>query len=416
MLTRREFLSLCTKAALTTSLAELLLTDLGQAVLARESGKPTVIWLELGSCTGNSISFDNVATPSVKELFSNVIDVRYHWLFMNVEGHNTLAALRQAQKEKSGQYILVVEGSAMLADGGSWDIVAIENGRPVTGLAMLQDLGAKAKHVIAIGTCAAFGGPSATHPNPSQSVGVQEVLGNRVINTPGCPCHPDWFIGTLYHLINYGIPEMDAYNRPKLFYGRLLHDQCQRRTYFEKGIFANNPGEPWCMFKIGCRGPITFADCPNREWNQTDNWPVGCNTPCIGCVEPGFPDISMPFFQRYPDVPIPTRTVKMEKAALALGVGTLGAIGMHFAGNIITKRLRKNLAETSMPLNPPGPHNLAQLEGIKAVNPVPAAQQPASDPAVTAQHAIQQVPTQQVRTRKPGSRVKPKRLRRTLKH
>ncbi|HWJ03213.1 MAG TPA: hypothetical protein VNU93_05995, partial [Verrucomicrobiae bacterium] len=180
------------------------------------------------------------------------------------------------------------------------------------------------------------------------------------------PAHPDWFIGTLYHLINYGIPELDTHNRPKLFFGRLLHDQCQRRTYFEKGIFAKHPGEPWCLYTIGCRGPRTYADCPNREWNQTDNWPVGCNTPCIGCVEPGFPDVSSPFFQRYPDLKLPGFTASMDKAALGLGVFTIGALGAHLGANLLSRRLRKNLTETSLPLNPPGPHTQAQQQAIQS--------------------------------------------------
>lgn len=353
MLSRREFISLCSKVLVVTGLSETLLLDLSRDIAAQELKKPTVIWLELGSCTGNSISLDNSASPTVKELFYQTINLRYHWLFMNASGKNALSVLRQTEKEYAGEYILVVEGSVMLADGGTWDYVAYEQDHLVTGVGMLKDLAQHAKYVIAIGTCAAFGGPSATHPNPSQSVGVQDVLSRQVINTPGCPCHPDWFIGTLYHLINYGTPELDTYNRPKLFYGRLLHDQCQRRTYFEKGIFAMHPGEPWCMYAIGCRGPRTFADCPNREWNQTDNWPVGCNTPCIGCVEPGFPDISMPFFQRYPDLKLPGFAANMDKAALVLGAASIGALGVHLGVNLFTGRLRKNLTETSLPLTPP---------------------------------------------------------------
>lgn len=347
-------------------MAELLLVDLDKSVVAREIKKPTVLWLELGSCTGNTISLDNTSSPTVKELFSKTIDLRYHWIFMNVNGEKATSIMRGITKDLPGEFILVVEGSVVTADQGTWNTIAFEDGNLITGESVLKDLAPKAKHVIAIGTCAAFGGPAATQPNPSKSVGVQDVLDRLVINTPGCPCHPDWFIGTLYHLINYGVPELDTYHRPKLFYGRLLHDQCQRRTYFEKGIFAQHPGEPWCMFTVGCRGPRTYADCPNREWNDTDNWPVGCNTPCIGCVEPGFPELSMPFFQRYPDLKLPGFTASLDKAALGAGVLTVGALGVHLGANLITRRLRKNLVETTLPLSPPAPRSLAQEEGISA--------------------------------------------------
>jgi len=364
MLTRREFLGLCAMSAVGASLAELLLVDLDNSVAAKDIRKPSVVWLELGSCTGDTISLDNTASPTVKELFSNIIDLRYHWIFMNVNGGNATGLLRQVVKEQAGDFILVVEGSVETADGGSWDTVAFEGGSMQSGLSILKDIAPKAKHVIAIGTCASYGGPAATKPNPSKSVGVQDVLDRLVINTPGCPCHPDWFIGTLYHLINYGVPELDTHHRPKLFYGRLLHDQCQRRTYFEKGIFAKHLGEPWCMYTVGCRGPRTYADCPNREWNQTDNWPVGCNTPCIGCVEPGFPDISMPFFEPYPDLKLPGFTANLDKAALGIGVASVGALGVHLGVTLLTRRLRKNLTETSLPLHQPAPRDLAHEQAI----------------------------------------------------
>jgi hydrogenase small subunit len=365
MYTRRQFFNLCAKTTLALSLSELLLTDLGQAVAANQIKKPTVLWLELGSCTGDTISLENSATPNIKELLSKVINLKYHWVLQNVDAEHSMSVLTQIEKEESGEFILVVEGSVMLADQGRWDYVGYENGKLITGLEMLKRLAPQARHIIAIGTCAAFGGPSATHPNLSKSVGVMDVVKQQVINTPGCPCHPDWFVGTLFHLIHYGIPQLDAYNRPKLFYGRTIHDQCQRRTYFEKGIFAKNIGEPWCMFTVGCRGPRTFADCPNREWNEADNWPVGCNTPCIGCVEPGFPDIAMPFFQRYPDLKLPGLSANMDKAALALGLVTTAGLGVHLGISLASRRLRRNLTETSLPLNPPAPRTLAQEQGIK---------------------------------------------------
>ncbi len=359
-------MDLCVKSALSVSLAEVLLLDLHSGIAAQTTKRPIVLWVELGSCTGDSISLDNSLSPNLKDLLHNVIDLRYHWLLMNVEGERALSVLRRTAQENSGEFILVVEGSVMLADGGTWDYAGYSDGALLTGVNLLHELASQAKHIVAIGTCASFGGPSATKPNPSHSVGVQAVLDRLVINTPGCPCHPDWFIGTLYHLINYGIPELDTYNRPKLFYGRLIHDQCQRRTYFEHGIFAQHPGEPWCMYAVGCRGPRTYADCPNREWNNTDNWPVGCNTPCIGCVEPGFPEVAMPFFQRYPDVKLPGFTTSMDTAALGIGVASLGGIGVHLGANVLSRRLRKNLVETTLPLNPPAPRSLAQQQSIQA--------------------------------------------------
>ncbi|HZW83665.1 MAG TPA: hypothetical protein VFF14_09660, partial [Candidatus Deferrimicrobium sp.] len=176
MYTRREFFNLCAKTTLAISLSELLLTDLGQAVAASQIKKPTVLWLELGSCTGDTISLDNSAAPSIRELLSKVINLKYHWVLQNVDAEHSMSVLTQIEKEESGEFILVVEGSVMLADQGSWNYVGYENGQLITGQDMLKRLAPQARHIIAIGTCAAFGGPSATHPNLSKSVGVMDVV------------------------------------------------------------------------------------------------------------------------------------------------------------------------------------------------------------------------------------------------
>jgi hydrogenase small subunit len=120
-------------------------------------------------------------------------------------------------------------------------------------------------------------------------------LTRKVIKLPGCPCHPDWFLGTLAHIILYGEPQLDDRDRPLMFYSTLIHDRCPRRSYFDKGIFATKLGEKTCMFKLGCRGPVTRVDCPVRQWNDYVNWPIKDDTPCIGCAQFGFPDAMEPF-------------------------------------------------------------------------------------------------------------------------
>jgi len=112
---------------------------------------------------------------------------------------------------------------------------------------------------------------------------------------PGCPCHPDWFMGTLAEILLYDAPKLDAKDRPVLFYSTLIHDRCPRRSFFDKGIFAKKLGDHTCMFKLGCRGPVTRTDCPVRQWNKYVNWPVEDDTPCIGCAQFGFPDLMEPF-------------------------------------------------------------------------------------------------------------------------
>ena len=111
---------------------------------------------------------------------------------------------------------MAVEGSVATKNNGLYHVIGRYQGRPLTALTTLKTLGERASHVIAVGACATHEGVSAARPNPSQSVGIQIVLKRKVIKLPGCPCHPDWFMGTLAHILLYGEPTLD--NRDSLFY------------------------------------------------------------------------------------------------------------------------------------------------------------------------------------------------------
>ncbi|MCK4257622.1 MAG: hypothetical protein KAX49_01510 [Halanaerobiales bacterium] len=136
------------------------------------------------------------------------------------------------------------------------------NGDPI----VVRGLADGAKYIVAAGSCASFGGPFAANPNPTGSKPVHKVIKEQVINVPGCPVHPDWIVGTLSHLLLYGVPDLDAYGRPVLFFGSTIHDHCPRRTDFENAKFAKKSGDAGCAFMIGCKGPVTYADCPTRKW------------------------------------------------------------------------------------------------------------------------------------------------------
>ena len=130
----------------------------------------------------------------------------------------------------------------------------------------IDAVGEQAAYVIAVGTCASDGGISAARPNPAECVGIQSLLNRKVIKLPGCPCHPDWFMGTLaYPCI--GEPELDPRQRPLMFYSTLIHDICPRRPYFDQGIFASKLGEKPACSKLGCRGPVTESTA--RSGNGT---------------------------------------------------------------------------------------------------------------------------------------------------
>ena len=257
-----------------------------------EQPKTNLIWLELTGCSGNIISLLNGHNPDFQYLITNMANLIYSNSLMSAEGEVATHKLKSAINTP---FVLAVEGAVATANNGFYNIIGTMDGKPLTALEAVKFLGARATHVIAVGACAVHGGVSAARPNPAGCVGVASVLSRKVIQLPGCPCHPDWFTGTLAHILLYGEPELDSRNRPIMFYSQTIHDRCERRGFFEKGVFAQKLGDEGCMLKIGCRGPVTPIDCPIRKWNNHVNWPIGGSTPCIGCAQFGFPDKMEPF-------------------------------------------------------------------------------------------------------------------------
>lgn len=254
--------------------------------------KINLIWLEACGCSGNIISLLNAEDPDVIYFLNKMVNMKYDNSIMVEEGEK---AFEKFLETLDTEFILVVEGAVSTRDEGLYNVIARYKGKLITGMEAVEMAGEKAKYVIALGSCASYGGPSAASPNPSLSKSVYGFLDREVIRVPGCPSHPQWIIGTIAHIISFGKPKLDKENRPILFYGVTIHDMCERRSYFDKGIFAKKLGDKECMFKLGCRGPITKTDCPIKRWNDSVNWPIGNNTPCIGCARNGFPDSMEPF-------------------------------------------------------------------------------------------------------------------------
>jgi hydrogenase small subunit len=254
--------------------------------------KGNLIWLELTGCSGNIISLLDGAEPNFKQLATQMVNLTFNNSLMAAEGEQAMEKLFEAP---AGDFVLAVEGAVSTKNNGLYNIIGRWRGQPVTALDAIKKLGEKAAYVIAVGTCASSGGMSAAQPNPADCVPVHSLLNKQVIRLPGCPCHPDWFLGTLAYILLFGEPALDSTGRPLMFYSTLIHDCCPRRPFFDQGIFASQLGEKTCMFKLGCRGPVTRVDCPIRKWNDRVNWPIGDNTPCIGCAMFGFPDKMEPF-------------------------------------------------------------------------------------------------------------------------
>jgi hydrogenase small subunit len=240
--------------------------------------------------------------PEIGEVLTKVISLNFHQTLMAASGDLAIEQLYDTQRRYHGEYVLIVEGTVPVGAKGRFATLGERAGRELTVADWVRSLAQGAKAVVSVGSCAAFGGIPAGKPNPTDSYPVSAVVDRtRVVNLPGCPSHPDWVLGTVVHLVNYGLPKLDNLRRPSVFYGRCIHDLCERREYFDLGQFAVKYSDPGCLYQLGCKGPMTFADCPVRQFNGGTNWCVGAGSPCLSCVEPGFPDTSAPFFVRMPE-------------------------------------------------------------------------------------------------------------------
>jgi hydrogenase small subunit len=289
-LSRRKFLQLIGGSAAAVSLSDLWLTKIAQAI-TESPGLPPVIWLQGQGCTGCSVSTLNTVYPDIAKVLTEIISLEFNPTVMAAAGDHAIKVLDDALANQAGKYILVVEGSIPTGGGGAYCTVGEKQDKPVTILDWTTQLGNSAKAIINVGTCSAFGGIPAGQPNPTGAKAVKEILPKAtMINIPGCPPHPDWIIGTVAHVLLYGLPELDDQLRPKLFFGGLIHENCERRYYFENGQFAQDFGDEGCLFELGCKGPISHCDVSIRAWNNGVNWCCRSGGPCIGCTEPTYPD------------------------------------------------------------------------------------------------------------------------------
>ena len=204
---------------------------------------------------------------------------------------------------------------------------------------------------------------------------VMDVITDKpVLNIPGCPMNPVNLTATVVHYLTFGaLPEMDSLHRPLFAFGQLIHNNCERRGHFDRGEFVRAWGDAghragWCLYQMGCKGPITYQNGPIVRYNDGTNWPIGAGHPCIGCAEPDFWDkptyepIQLDAFTpplTYPSVSAPTDGITAEGAAVTGGaVGVVAGAALAFGYMIMTKRSEHLAPKVSNeePSEDAGPH------------------------------------------------------------
>jgi hydrogenase small subunit len=285
-LARRDFLKLCVTATAMLGLPWRMAAQVAEAASA--AARPPVIWLHFQECTGCSGSLLRSSHPSLAAFILDTVSLDYHETLMAAAGHQAEQVLHDALTTHAGKYLLVVEGAIPTGLDGAFCKVGGK-----TALASLRQAAGGAAAILSIGTCSSFGGIQAAAPNPTGAKGVGELIqGKPIINLPGCPPNPYNFLSTILHYLTFQRwPELDALHRPKFAYGRKLHEHCERRPHFDAGRFAQAYGDEGhaqghCLYKLGCKGPATYANCSVQRFNDAGVWPVSVGHPCIGCTEP----------------------------------------------------------------------------------------------------------------------------------
>lgn len=298
---RRAFLKFCTLTASALALGSHEASVFAQAL--GSAPRPSVIWLSFQQCTGCSESLVRSFEPTLDNLLLNYLSLDYHESLQAAAGHQAEAARLKAMADNRGRYVLIVDGSIPTGDHEFWAAIAGES-----ALAILDEAVTNAGVVIALGTCATYGGIPAANPNPSQATGVDDLMSRGLIasrplvNVSGCPPVPEVITGTIaYYLVNGRAPELDDLKRPKIFYGKTVHDCCARLPHFNAGRFAQSfddsgARQGHCLFLLGCKGPETFNACTTVKWNQGTSYPMNSGHGCLGCSEPKFWDKSSSFY------------------------------------------------------------------------------------------------------------------------
>jgi hydrogenase small subunit len=267
------------------------------------------------------------------------ISLDYSETLQAAAGHQAEEALHKTMKDFHGQYIMTVEGSVPTKDGGIYCTIG---GR--TALDIVREAGEGAAAIICWGSCASNGCIQAAKPNPTGAQPIHKVITNKpIINVPGCPPIGEVMAGVIVHMLTFDrLPQLDRLGRPKAFYSKRVHDSCYRRPFFDAGLFVEswddeNANKGYCLYKMGCRGPVTYNACGVMRWNEGVSYPIQSGHGCIGCSEGNFWD-NGPFYRHLASFPGFGIETTADKIGTALGALTLTGMAAHAVSTNIRKR------------------------------------------------------------------------------
>jgi hydrogenase small subunit len=322
--------------AMTSSLALPPAMASAMAANLAAARRQSVIWLSFQECTGCLETLLRTSSPTISSLIFDFISLDYQEALMASAGTAAELTLRQAVAANKGKYLLAIDGSVPVADGG---VYSLTGGK--ANVSMLQEFGPDAAAILAIGTCAAYGGIPAARPNPTGAVGVEDVITDKpIVNIPGCPPIPEVLSGVLVYFVSFGrLPDLDDKKRPLAYFGTTIHDQCYRRPFYDQGKFAKSfddegARQGWCLFELGCKGPTTHNACASLKWNDNTSFPIESGHGCLGCSEPNFWDQDGGFYTSLAGANGPG----WRDAGIAAAVGIAGSTAAALAARHATSK------------------------------------------------------------------------------
>lgn len=349
-ISRRDFLRFCTYTAGILGIGASGLTNLIHAMETKP--RPPVIWLHFQECTCCSESFIRASHPIVADVILDTISLDYTETLQAASGHQAEKCLNDTIKNYPGEYILLVEGAVPKNDGGVYCMIGGKS-----ALQILEETSKNAAAVIAWGSCASNGCVQAASPNPTGATPIHKLINKPVINVPGCPPIADVMMAVVTHILIFGkIPQLDGQGRPKEFYSRRVHDTCYRRPYYDAGLFIEtfddeSARKGYCLYKMGCKGPVTYNACSVTRWNEGTSYPIQSGHGCIGCSENGFWD-NGPFYQHLASFPGFGIETTADTIGTVVGAAALAGVTAHaISTNIRKRKLINGVIEESANVN-----------------------------------------------------------------
>ena len=271
----------------------------------RRKSPSNLLWLQSGGCGGCSLSLLGAESPDVlTTLEAARIHLLWHPSLSEASGGEFRELFGRIEAGDVPLDILCLEGAVIRGPDGSGRFHLMAG----TGVPMrnwIETLARLAQYVVAVGSCAAYGGVTAGGGNPAEACGLQyegaecggllgEAFRSRgalsVVNIAGCPVHPNWVTETLMQIAagKFTERDIDGLGRPRSYADHLVHHGCPRNEYYEFKASAEKTSDLGCLMEhMGCLGTQAHADCNTRLWNGEGSCLRG-GYACINCTAPGF--------------------------------------------------------------------------------------------------------------------------------